>query len=263
MLTQVIKSFLKNDLFTLNRQSIVDIERYIQTGDIRKSDRLKEILLRPVPKKEEGMQFTTTELVESGEEKGWIRLLDEEVLERVFQYLEKEGKLNRTMLSVNISARTLSNSAPEIFSGKSFEDTLRHLLEKYSINVRQLCFEITERIPLRLDDRNSGTFSSIQAIRKQGIQIALDDYGKGSLDLDDLRMLRPDYVKIDGKFVGDAVNDEYCRKVIEFIVGLAKLTHSITIAEKVENIETLYYMRELGVDFAQGWFIERSIPLGV
>jgi EAL domain-containing protein (putative c-di-GMP-specific phosphodiesterase class I) len=101
----------------------------------------------------------------------------------------------------------------------------------------------------------------LEELRKRGCKIALDDFGKKMLNLTTLRILRPDFVKIDGDYVKRSLHNEFDRVVIKSLVELSRLVGAETIAEKVETIEIYYLMRALGVDYGQGWFLGKGFLL--
>ena len=95
--------------------------------------------------------------------------------------------------------------------------------------------------------------------RKTGLQIALDDFGTGYSGLTQLIDLDVDYIKIDRRFVL-AVNTGRGRKLIEATVALARVINARLIAEGVETDSQASHLRNLGVEFGQGWHWSRDLP---
>lgn len=148
-------------------------------------------------------------------------------------------------------------------------DSINHdsdlLLEKINkalalgnISHESLCFEITENTLLKNPEAVS---KMLEQLRASGCKIALDDFGKKMLNLTTLRILRPDFVKIDGDYVKRSLTSEFDRVVIKSLVELSKLVGAETIAEKVETVEIYYLMRALGVDYGQGWYFSKGYLL--
>jgi EAL domain-containing protein (putative c-di-GMP-specific phosphodiesterase class I)/ketosteroid isomerase-like protein len=99
-------------------------------------------------------------------------------------------------------------------------------------------------------------------VTELGCQLALDDFGTGFSSLSYLKHLPADHLKIDMEFVRDLVRSETDMRVVRGIVGLAREFNQTTIAEGVEDEETLVLLRELGVDMAQGYLLGRPVPWG-
>lgn len=94
-----------------------------------------------------------------------------------------------------------------------------------------------------------------------GCSVALDDFGTGFGSFTYLKNLPIQYLKIDIEFVRELTSSPANRHVVEAIVGLARGFGQQTIAEGVEDAETLQLLREYGVDFAQGYHVGRPAPV--
>jgi EAL domain-containing protein (putative c-di-GMP-specific phosphodiesterase class I) len=152
-------------------------------------------------------------------------------------------------VTVNVSAHTVGRTS----FLQTVEDTLRH----HGVEPWQITFEITETAVVA-DIIGATRFAErLDAI---GCQFALDDFGTGYAALTYLKHLPIQYLKIDVDFVRDVAVNERSRAVISGIVALAAGFGQRTIAEGVEDEETLELVRELGVDFAQGFHIGRPAP---
>ncbi len=99
------------------------------------------------------------------------------------------------------------------------------------------------------------------ALKGQGCRFALDDFGSGLSSFAYLKSLPVDFLKIDGKFVKDIVDDDVDLALVRSINDVAKVMGKWTIAESVENEAILEKLREIGVDYAQGYGIGHPTPI--
>jgi len=97
----------------------------------------------------------------------------------------------------------------------------------------------------------------IDALRDMGCRLALDDFGTGYSSFSYLQKLQFDYIKIDGTFVEDLMNNPVDQKMIKLIAEIGAEAGMETVAEYVQDAESLALLEELGVDLAQGYFVGR------
>ncbi|MBV1788131.1 ammonium transporter [Marinobacterium sp. D7] len=131
-------------------------------------------------------------------------------------------------------------------------------IERHRIPAHYLCFEITETAAM-LDPEAASCF--IEELRSQGCQFALDDFGSGLSSFGYLKKLAVDYVKIDGIFIRDMATNEIDQAMVASINNIAHIMGLKTVAEFVEDLKTLGLLREIGVDYAQGYLIGEPKPL--
>jgi len=138
------------------------------------------------------------------------------------------------------------------------EDGLRDFIAEriahYRIDPRLLCFEITESQAI---GNLGGALALIDQMRRMGAAVALDDFGSGLSSFGYLKRFKVDYLKIDGQFVRNLAHDPIDRATVEAIVGLARAHGLKTVAEFVGEPELVDIVRELGVDYAQGFALAR------
>jgi EAL domain-containing protein (putative c-di-GMP-specific phosphodiesterase class I) len=113
-----------------------------------------------------------------------------------------------------------------------------------------VCFEITETAAIA---NLSGAMRFIEVLRRIGCRFALDDFGSGLSSFAYLKSLPVDFLKIDGVFVKDIVEDPIDRELVRSINEIGHVMGKRTIAEFVENREILAALGEIGVDYAQGF----------
>lgn len=202
-----------------------------------------EALLRLIDK--DGTYILPQEIVVGAEKSGLIRAIDHLVLTKAIEILESERVKGRTLhLAVNLSASAFSD--PKILPH------LKQLLTSSPISADQLIIEITETAAL---SDFSAACSLMNAMRSLGCRFALDDFGAGFSSFYYLKQLPVDYVKIDGGFIQSLARNRDDQILVKAISDIAKGFGKLTIAEFVEDAETLEILRGYGVDYAQGFFL--------
>ncbi|RWR03802.1 c-di-GMP phosphodiesterase [[Pantoea] beijingensis] len=120
----------------------------------------------------------------------------------------------------------------------------------------QLMIELTERDALPIVDQQV-----VAALHAQGVKLAIDDFGTGHSSLSYLKTLSPDVLKIDKIFTAAIGTDAINATVTDMVISLAQQLHIGLVAEGVENIEQVNYLRERGVDLLQGYYYAQPMPL--
>ena len=161
----------------------------------------------------------------------------------------KENKSNE-IFAINLSGATLGN--------KTVYRKIINLIDHYNVDPELICFEITETIAIT-NQSNAVRFMNI--LHGIGCHFSLDDFGSGLSSFGYLRTLPIDTVKIDGYFVKNMELDAANVSVIEAINNIAHGFGLKTIAECVEKQEQLDSLKEIGIDYFQGYFIQKPIPL--
>ncbi|MCC7167457.1 MAG: EAL domain-containing protein [Rhodospirillales bacterium] len=186
-------------------------------------------------------------LVTFAEDTGLITQLDRVILERVAGLLHKNFMGDRTIrLAVNLSGRSLTDGP--------FIRELRAILANYPPFGPRLLFEMTESAEVKDFEQVNAI---IQELRQLGHPVCLDDFGAGAAAFHYLRRLTVDFVKIDGSYILKALTD---RSNIPFLKAIASLCRDLKIAmigEMIEDKPTADLLRELGVQFGQGYYFGR------
>jgi PAS domain S-box-containing protein len=167
----------------------------------------------------------------------------------ITQAIRLAAQSNRT-IEANISATSIEASNLVAF--------IERQIQREGADPANLVFEITETALMK--DVTAGT-EFARGLREIGCGLALDDFGTGYGSFTYLKNLPLTYVKIDIEFVRDLTTNPANRHVVAAIVSLAKAFGLQTIAEGVENEETLTLLRADGVDFAQGFHLGRPKPV--
>ena len=232
-----ISNALAEDKFALYFQPILNISE----GTISHY----EVLLRM--RDGEGDLILPTPFIDVAEKAGLIHDIDHMVLRKSIDELKKQNDINhRMVLSINLSAHSFSD--PELLS------LLKGLIELTKIDTSQIIFEITETAALA---DLGGAVRLISKIRELGCRFALDDFGVGFSSFYYLRELPVDFVKIDGSFIQKLPENRNDQILVKALADIAREFGIQTIAEFVEDEETLEILREYRVDFAQGFYIGR------
>jgi EAL domain-containing protein (putative c-di-GMP-specific phosphodiesterase class I) len=153
------------------------------------------------------------------------------------------------VVAINLSGPSLCDA--------DFLDYLLNLILETKIDPARLCFEITETAAIA---NLSSATHFINSLHKIGCLFALDDFGSGLSSFAYLKNLPVDYLKIDGVFVRDIVNDPIDLAMVKSINEIGHVMGMKTIAEFVENEEILETLRVIGVDYAQGYGIGKPVP---
>ena len=167
--------------------------------------------------------------------------LDRFVIERAISMLENDP---------NISAGV--NLAAPSFNDHKLIEVIGSSLQSHNVDASRFFLEITESEIISHLDRAREVS---QSIKDMGVQIALDDFGADFSSLAYLKKLPVDFLKIDGSFMRDLVNNSFNQAIIRGIREVAEIKNIRTIAEYVENQDQMDLLVELGVDYVQGFFI--------
>ncbi len=178
--------------------------------------------------------------------------IDRWVIEAAFGWLRDHPlNLKRLFLcSINLSGTSLSSKGFMEFVVQQFEDK--------NLPPQKICFEITETAAIA---NLAHATQFIAALKKLGCRFSLDDFGSGLSSFAYLKNLPVDFLKIDGMFVKDIVEDPIDFAMVKSINEIAHVMGKQTIAEFVENDAILEKLERIGIHFAQGYGIGRPRPL--
>jgi diguanylate cyclase (GGDEF)-like protein len=209
-----------------------------------------EILLRVLD--EEGQPLPPAEFIEAVERFDRMRSLDRWVAEHIFAWLDRHAARIAQVggFSMNLSGHSLGDpSMLRLIVGH---------LERTRYPRDRLAFEITETAMVR---NMSTARSFVERIKKLGCSLYLDDFGSGMSSYAYLKEFPVDCIKIDGAFIRNISSDEKDLALVKSITEIAHFSNRKVIAEYVEDEATLVKLRELEVDFVQGYAIGRPFPL--
>ena len=237
--TARISKALEEHRFRLFQQPIVDI-----TGKNRGH---LETLLRMVD--DDGNVIPPGAFMPAAERYGLMPEIDRWVIREVFKHMGEKDlsvpvKYTEHVFAINLSGDSIND-----------DGLLKFILEQqeeYDISLTNICFEITETVAI--SNLNKATIF-INELKNYGCKFALDDFGSGLSSFAYLKSLPVDYLKIDGGFVKDISDDRIDRAMVESIHQVGKVMKLETVAEHVEDEATLMILKEIGVDFVQGYYL--------
>lgn len=185
-----------------------------------------------------------SEFIHIAERNGYILEIGEWVIGQVFKQMQAWSELgyDAFVVAINISFIQMQN--------KYFVELLQQLLQRYAIDPSRIELEITESIAMN----QKGDFSEkLEAIRKLGIRIAIDDFGTEYSSLGRLKDLAVDKIKIARPFIEGISKHNKDEAIIKSIIALAKNLDIQTIAEGVESDEQLGFLNQEACDYIQGF----------
>ena len=234
---------LDNDRFELHCQKIQPIDE--ESDDVH-----YEILLTVLD--EDDTPLPPQDFIIAAEKFNRMGALDRWVIRHAFEFISSNAEKLEHLgaFSINVSGNSLAE-----------EDFTEFVLEQFKVTglpTSRVCFEITETAAVgNLDD----VVEFMEKMKIIGVKFSLDDFGTGLSSYSYLKNLPADYLKIDGCFVKDLKDSPADYAVVKSINEIGQFMGKKTIAEFVENTDILEILREIGVDYAQGWGIGKKIPL--
>ncbi len=240
-----INEAIAENRLVLFQQAVVPI-------DLDGSDHVPhyEILVRM--RDRDGSIILPGQFIPAAERYSLMEDIDRWVLTNVVDFISRRerAELPKVTYAVNLSGPTLGN--------ESFRDFVLQELARTNIETSSLNFEITETAAVGNFNR---AIRFIETFRAKGCAFYLDDFGSGMSSFSYLKDLPVDFLKIDGAFIRAMETDSVDFAMVSAINHLAHVMGIKTVAEYVENEGILTLLRELRVDFAQGYGISEPAPV--
>ncbi len=212
-----------------------------------------EVLIRMLDENNELLSPGT--FLPAAERYGLMLAIDRWVIENTFDMLNlDQSRVNQRMSTccINLSGQSLSDDR--------FMDFLVHQIEDCGLKPNLLCFEITETAVIA---NLSQASKMISVLREMGCRFALDDFGVGLSSFSYLKNMSVDYLKLDGCFVQSMLKDNIDLAMVKAINQIGHTMNIKTIAEFVEDESTLRAVRDIGIDYAQGYAVARPAPMEI
>jgi diguanylate cyclase (GGDEF)-like protein len=235
---------LEENRFELFRQCIAPLGR--------NTDLHCEFLLRMLD--DRGERILPGAFIPAAERYNLMPAIDRWVVRNVFAYLEERtansANTNSEIFFINLSGATLSDD--------QFASYVTDQMLARKLSPAQIGFEITETAVIA---NLSNAIHFIDKVKQLGCRVALDDFGAGLSSFSYLKTIRADYLKIDGGFIKDMLDDPMDHAIVEAINNIGHVVGLKTIAEFVESDAIKQRLIDIGVDYAQGYAIQRPVPL--
>ena len=241
---QRIQHALNEDRFCLHAQEIVALAGSDSGVHL-------EVLIRM--RDEAGALVPPSSFLPAAERFGLMKLIDRWVVRRAFETLAERQMIKDAVpvicCGINLSGATVGDSAFLTFLIEAFAE--------FRISPDTICFEVTETTAIV---NLEAARSFIRDLRALGCTFALDDFGTGMSSFSYLKDLPVDYLKIDGSFVKDLLIERPDRAMVEMITHVGHVMGKRIVAEFVETEELADALRDIGIDFVQGYGIASPKP---
>ena len=210
-----------------------------------------EVLIRMCDR--DGTLVSPAKFLTAAERYQMMSALDRWVINATLEHLgnaENTLEITLSTFCINVSAQSLADD--------DFASHVESRIRECGVSPDALCFEITETAVVRNLSRAQ---HFISRLRRLGCRFALDDFGTGYSSFAYLKSLPVQYVKLDGVFVRDLLENRLSEAIISAATQIAKVMGAATVAEHVEHELVLGKLKALGVDYAQGFIIGEPRPL--
>ncbi|UCB55256.1 MAG: EAL domain-containing protein [Thiotrichales bacterium] len=239
--TARITKAMEEGRFVLYRQPIVALANA--------RDQHYEVLIRMID--ENGEIVPPGAFIPAAERYNLMASIDRWVINEVFKLVSEDSqavsrKGPKTIISINLSGDSLCD--------EGMYDYIIALKDEFNISLNNICFEITETVAI---SNLVKATSLINGLKQHGCRFSLDDFGSGLSSFAYLKNLPVNYIKIDGSFVKDVSRDPIDRAMVVSIQQMGSVMKLDTIAEWVEDEETLETLKEIGVNYVQGYHLGR------
>ncbi|MFW5991574.1 MAG: EAL domain-containing protein, partial [Halanaerobiaceae bacterium] len=239
----VISKTIEENRFLLHYQPIISAAEPT-------SHKWYEILIRMID--EDGNLIMPGDFLPAAERYNMMPAIDRWVVEHFFALYKKHfmKQDNPPVFNINISGTSINED--------NFLSFLKEQFDKYSIPPEKICFELTESVAVSNFIRAN---EFMQELRKTGCKFALDDFGSGFSSFEYLKHLAVDYIKINGSFIQNILSSELDYTMVSSINDITRALELQAIAEYVESENIYNKLIEIGIDYAQGYWIGKPEPL--
>lgn len=232
---KIIKKALDSSNITTYYQAIISN----RTQKIEKYETLARLI------NEENKVLTPFHFLDTSKKSKYYSEITSTIIDQAFETLVQTDK----SITINLSVIDLEK--------QSTRKKIFQLLKIHAKDAHRLVFEL-------LEDEDIKDFSLvksfIQKVKGFGVKIAIDDFGSGYSNFERLLDYKPDILKIDGSLIKNIENDPFSLNVVETIVSFAKKQNIKTVGEFVENENIFNILKDIGVDYSQGYYFAKPEP---
>ena len=190
--------------------------------------------------------------IDLAEKAGLLNAIDIRIFELAVKDISEGLKRGRTMLPVSVNF-----SLYEFFS-RNFLDTIVDTLKKYDVPAHYIEIEITETTS---QVNKFLSLSVIKRLKSLGIRVLMDDFGVGYSQIENVRQIPFDAMKIDKSFTDRILTDTKTSSIVKYLVELAHINNMEAIIEGVETKEQVELLRKLKIDTVQGYYYSKPLPI--
>lgn len=241
-----INQAIEDDRFCLYCQPIIPFKEFVEKPLIF------EILIRKLDTDDK--LIPPMAFIPAAERYHLMPLIDRWVIKNTFStyrdYLNVNNIKTNHLFSINLSGVSLGD--------KYLLEFIKEQFEFYQVSPNNICFEITETAAIV---NLTTTIYLINALKGFGCKFLLDDFGSGMSSFAYLKNLPVDFLKMDGSYVQDITHNDIDFAMVKSIHSIAEAMHIKTIAEFVESTEAVQLLKDIGVDYGQGFFLGKPVPL--
>lgn len=210
-----------------------------------------EVLLRMID--DDGQIIAPGGFLPAAERFHMMTRIDRWVVRNVFSMLaaRRESLSSVLGVSVNLSGQSIGDPDFHVFVAEQ--------MREFNFDTSKLCFEITETTAITNLEQ---ALSFCEMMREFGVRFSLDDFGAGVSSFGYLKQLPVDYLKIDGQFIREMTKNPLDQATVRCICEVARVTGKQVVAEFVETEEVEQMLRDMGVDYTQGYYRHKPMPIG-
>ncbi|MFK7891763.1 MAG: EAL domain-containing protein [Granulosicoccus sp.] len=235
-----LQTALQENQFRLYLQPVVSLSKTPDKAEITHF----EFLLRLTDV--DGSEITPWRIIQAAERYNLMRDVDRWVIDNALQTVSrlKAGPGKHCSYSINLSGQSAAD--------KTFKTYLQEKYTQYQIDPAMIWFELTETAAI---SHFSVAVDLMKSIQNLGSKVALDDFGSGLSSFGYLKNLPVDVIKIDGQFVKEIAKNPIDREMVRAIHDVGQAMNIQSVAEFVEDEETLAELAKIGIDYAQGYLL--------